>query len=887
MIPPNIVNDLPGDVAHALRSQFAFERELGRGGMATVYLARDLKHKRPVALKLLRAELGSSLGPQRFRLEIETAARLHHPHICPVYDSGEVYIDGGAGSPRLWFAMPFVPGGSLRDRLRQEGKLPVHEALRITREAAGALQFAHDEGVIHRDIKPENLLLSHDGAILVADFGVARLTDPGEGRNITGAGFAVGTPVYMAPEQATGEQQVDARADQYALAVTAYEMLAGAPPFPGATAAAIIANRFSKPTPSICVARPEVPPEVDEALQRALAVEPGERFDSVIEFARALQSTSRRSSAVAARRPWMLGAAMVVAGLLGAGGVFAWRKTHPLASEAAAVPVKVLAVLPFDNLGDSSDVYFADGVTDEVRSKLVQVGGIDVIARGSSNEYRHSGKPPDQIARELGADFLLTGTVRWDRSSSGASRVRVIPELVEIHPGEAPRTRWGQQFDAAITDVFAVQADIAGRVAEALDLALASSMRERLAALPTRNLDAYTAFLRGRELGLGERTTEAVRASMAEFQRAVSLDPQFAAAWAELGMAQLDAFQHGGSHSRDAEAAARSVERARTLAPQSPDTRLARGRFKQIAEGDPVAALTEYQAGLDMTPGRSDLLAATADARMRLDRWADGLADLERAARLDPRSPVVLGSLADTYGRMGRFRDARESMLRARALRPSSLSLAYTGARIAAAQGRVDQVRAILQAMEPVHGMRAVVAYVALREDLIWALDDERRKVLLQLTPEDLDGGRADWAIALAETHWLRRDHAGSRAYGDTAVAEFDKLVSAWGDRAGRGQLLALRAMSLAYAGRISEAVGDGERSNLIQIPGEKVAGPYTRYLLARIYLLAGEPEKALNRVEQMLRVPDYIKPAWIRIDPTLAGLRRSSRYTMIVGTGR
>ncbi|MGH7512390.1 MAG: protein kinase domain-containing protein [Gemmatimonadales bacterium] len=877
--------DLPADVARALHTQFQLERQLGLGGMATVYLARDLKHKRPVALKLLNAELGSSLGPRRFRLEIETAARLHHPHICPVYDSGEAYPGTSGGAPRLWFTMPFVPGGTLRDRLRREGRLAIEEALRIIRETAGALQYAHDEGVIHRDIKPENILLSHHGSTLVADFGVARPMEPPDGGHITGAGLAVGTPTYMAPEQATGDGAVDARADQYALAVTAYEMLAGAPPFVGPTAAAILSIRYTRPTPSLRADRPEVSPAVDEALRRALAVEPAERFGSVAEFARALETGS---PAPLRRRGWTgLLAAAAVAALLAAGGVFAWRAIRSTGVSVAPAAVKVLAVLPFENLGDSSDVYFADGVTDEVRAKLAQVGGLDVIARSSSSEYRRSGKPPSEIARELGANYLLTGTVRWERSPGGGSRVRVIPELVEIGPGGAPRTRWGQQFDAAITDVFAVQADIAGRVAQALDIALAAGTRERLAALPTRNIEAYTAYLRGREVSSGERSPDALRAALAEFERAVALDDRFAAAWAELAMAQLDAFQHGGTQSKDAEAAGRSVERARALAPASPDTRLASGRHQLVARGDAVAALAEYQAGLGISPGEVDLLSATADAELHLGRWADGLADLEHAARLDPRSPFVLGELADTYGRMGRFREARDAIARARELRPTSMSLAYTDARIAAAQGHLAEVRAILRAMEPIHGARTVVAFVALREDLIWALDDEHQRIVLQLTPADLDGGRADWALALAETHWLRGNRGLARGYGETAVGEFAALLSGWGDRGGRGQILALRAMSLAYAGRRDDAIAEGERSNEIQPLGERVAGPYTRYLLTRIYLLAGQPDKAMERIEAMLRVPDLITASWVRIDPTLARLRESARYREVVGTGR
>ena len=864
----------------ALRGQYALERVLGRGGMATVYLAHDFKHKRPVALKLLHTELGSSLGSARFRLEIETAARLHHPHICPVYDSGEVYTR--AGEARLWFTMPFVRGESVRDRLRREGRLPIQEALRITLEAAGALQYAHDEGVIHRDIKPENILLSHHGSTLVADFGIARPVDPPAERNLTLAGLALGTPAYMAPEQAMGVGTVDARADQYALAVTAYEMLVGAPPFAGPTGAAIMASRYLVPTPSVRDARPDLPQAVDEAVQRALALEPGDRFGSVAEFARALESRSGGAS----RRRWRpaLLAAAGVAALLIAGGMFAWRQAGPAVTVARPAVLKVLAVLPFENRGDTSGVYFADGVTDEVRTKLAQVGGLEVIARSSSNEYRGSGKSPEEIARELGADYLLTGTVSWEKPPGGGSRVRVTPELVEIRPGAAPRTRWGHPFEAALTDVFAVQADMAGQVAQALDLALGADARERLAARPTRNLEAYTAYLRGTELRSGEYSPETLRAAVAEFERAVALDPRFAAAWAELGLAQLDVFLLGGSQSRDAEAAGRSVERARALAAESPDTRLASGRHELVTRGDPVWALAEYRAGLQIAPGRADLLSATARAEMHLGRWADALANLEHAARVDPRSAVVLGGLSDVYARMGRFREADAAMARARELRPTSMSLAYTNARIAAAEGDLGQVRAILQSMEAVHGTRAVVAYVALREDLIWALDEERQRTLLQLLPADLDGGRADWALALAETHWLRGEGARARNFGNTAVTEFATLLSEWGGRVGRGQMVALRAMSLAYAGRIAEAIAEGERSNALQPPGEFVAGPYTRYLLARIYLLAGEPEKAMDRIEAIGQVPSYFSPGWIRIDPTLAGLERSKRYREVVG---
>jgi eukaryotic-like serine/threonine-protein kinase len=249
--------------------------------MATVYLARDLKHGRPVAIKVLRPALAMSMGPDRFRREITTAARLQHPHILSVHDSGET-PDG-----LLWYTMPYVRGESLRDRLKR-GRLPLEEALRITGEAGRALDYAHREGVIHRDIKPENILLTLDGDTLVADFGIARaLGGPAESR-LTQAGLALGTPAYMAPEQATGERSVDARTDQYSLAITCYEMLTGRPPFDGSTGAAVIAKRFSAPAPSARATRTDLSDATDRALQRALALDPAERFGTVAEFVRAL-----------------------------------------------------------------------------------------------------------------------------------------------------------------------------------------------------------------------------------------------------------------------------------------------------------------------------------------------------------------------------------------------------------------------------------------------------------------------------------------------------------------------------------------------------------------------------------------------------------------------
>jgi eukaryotic-like serine/threonine-protein kinase len=310
--------DLLSRLQSALEGHYIVERELGRGGMATVYLAHDLRHDRPVALKVLHSELAQSVGPDRFAREIRFAARLQHPHVLSVHDSG----DTGAG--QLWFTMPYVDGESLRDRLRREGQLSLDEALRIAREAAQALQYAHEQGVIHRDIKPENLLLSKDGSTLVADFGVARALGASEA--LTQTGMAVGTPAYMSPEQATGEGAIDARSDVYALGCVLYEMLAGEPPFTGPNAQAIIAKRFSTTPTPVRVVRPDVPEAVEAAVARALARSPAGRFASAAELGRALQPavmTPGGTRTAALPIPRGLGLSRRAAALLGGGAVLA------------------------------------------------------------------------------------------------------------------------------------------------------------------------------------------------------------------------------------------------------------------------------------------------------------------------------------------------------------------------------------------------------------------------------------------------------------------------------------------------------------------------------------------------------------------------------------
>ncbi|HET9275673.1 MAG TPA: serine/threonine-protein kinase, partial [Gemmatimonadales bacterium] len=572
----------------ALADRYTLERELGRGGMATVYLAHDLRHDRPVAFKVLHPELAASLGPERFQREIRLAARLQHPHILTLHDSGE-------HEGHLWFTMPFVEGETVRDRLRRERQLPLADALRIAREAATALEYAHRHGVVHRDIKPENLLLTTDGQVLVADFGIARALSGAEA-GLTETGMSVGTPAYMSPEQASGERAIDGRTDIYSLGAVLYEMLAGEPPFTGPTAQAIILRKFTEQPRPLRSVRETVPEAVDQAVSCALARSPADRWASAAEFARALEtaaspepvtaaSTVTKSSpppAAAAptqRSPRRFAVPLALIGgfAIGLGVLFAWRSNQAGPDDAAGV--RRLAVLPFENLGDSADEYFADGLTDAVRGKLIGLPGLQITGRSSSVEYKGGGKPAQQVGRELGVDYLLTGTVRWEKRKDGTSRVLVRPELIEVARAAAT---WQQPFDAGLEDVFQVQSDIAGRVADALNVALGADDKETLAEKPTTSLPAYDAFLKGEALtaGMSTQNPPDVRRAIGFYRQATVQDSAFVPAWCQLARAYAVLYRASAPTPELAEQARQAAEQARRLAPDRAESFLALGDYQ-------------------------------------------------------------------------------------------------------------------------------------------------------------------------------------------------------------------------------------------------------------------------------------------------------------------
>jgi TolB-like protein/tRNA A-37 threonylcarbamoyl transferase component Bud32/Tfp pilus assembly protein PilF len=924
-------------VRAALGDRYRVGRIIGEGGMATVYVAEDLKHRRNVAVKVMRRELAATVEAERFLREVEIAAQLNHPHILPMYDSGE---SGGV----LYYVMPFVEEESLQGRMSREGQMQAEEACRLAREVAEALAYAHERGIVHRDIKPANILLSA-GHALVADFGIARAVRAG-GEALTQTSSAVGTPQYMSPEQASGASDVDGRADVYAVGSVLYEMLAGEPPFTGPTAQVILARSLTEVPRPLAATRPELPAQISAVISKALARSPSDRYQTAGALAQALGVTLETSAsgvraAVAVEEPapallWMLFAVASLAALsvvfvlmrrwglpawavglavlflaIGAGVLVVigrverrrrngwqatglWRlftRTNAAVGGAmalglwAAVATMVavqapkgigegirLAVLPFELRGDTADTYLAAGIADEIRGKLAVLPGFRIIARTSSDQYRGTTKPIQQIGRELEADYLLSATVRTAADPTGGRRVQVVPELIGTRSGDVT---WQQTFDASLTDVFDVQSEIAGRVAEALGVALGGEERRKLAERPTSNLAAWDLYLKGRALTANDPAT--LKQAAGYFDQAAALDTTFTDAWARLAASLSNLYYNGTPDPEVARRARDAAERALAIDPDGSAPHAAMARYFMAVEKDPIRAEDQMTLALKASPNDPRVLTSASSLEETLGRWDEALSHLQRARRLDPRSVRTAGSLRTLLLLLRRYPEALDVGKDALALSPSDPNNIEGQAMIFLAQGDLAGARRVIDEAPGGLGQEALVAYLATYNDLFWVLDDAQQRVLLQLPPSAFFDDPTAWGSVFMQTYWYRGEKARARAYADTARMAFEaQLKSAPDDP----QLHVLLGLALAYMGRKDDAIAEGERGvALAPLTRDASNGAYYQHQLVRIYLMVGEPEKALDLLEPLLKMPYFLSPGWLRIDPTFASLRRNPRF--------
>jgi len=886
---------------------------LGAGGMGEVYRARDTKLDRDVAVKVLPERLAEDPDAlSRFEREAKAVAALSHPNILSIFDFGTQ--DGVA-----YAAMELLEGETLRGKL-DAGPIAQKQAVDYALQIAKGLSAAHERGVVHRDLKPDNLFVSRDGHVKILDFGLAlrRSLDatgreqtaagqqplaendetavPTLGGPLTEPGTVMGTVGYMSPEQVRG-LPVDHRSDIFSFGAILYELLTGARAFrrdtPSDTMAAIL--RDEPPEPAL--SGRNVSPALDNVVRHCLEKDRANRFQSATDIAFALTEASSQSftrSGIPAmaglrggsRKLLVVGAAALV---LAAAALLFWRasrRSGETDSASGSGSVKRIAVLPFENQGPPDEDYFADGIADEVRGKLTALTGLQVIARASSTPYRKTTKTPKQVAQELNAPYLLTGTVRWEKTGD-ASRVYVTPELVDVTHADAPVSKWQQRFDAPLTDVFQVQSDIAAKVAQALDRTLGAGEQKRLAERPTGNLAAYDAFLKGRD-ALGEgRTTDpaSLRKGLAFFEQAVALDPSFVEAWAELSHAATSLYANGVPTPELSRRAKEAAEKAIVLAPKRPDGYSALGGYERLVRNDLEAAAEQYEKGRRLAPGDTSFLFATAQVEQGLGRWDASLQHMRDAARVNPRSVPTWRVLGTTLMRMRRYPEAREALDRALALSPTNIDALEYKAMTYVEEGDLRGAREVVKSAPKEVDPTQLVAAFASYYSLGWVLDDSQRDLLLRLTPSAFDDDRGHWAWCLAEAYRLRGDAPNVRRYAEEAVKAMKEQVAAAPEDGGRhGDL----GVALSLLGRKEEAIREGERSVALEgLAKDKLYGTWNEQQLALIYTRVGEPEKALDRLEPILRLPSFLSSGWLKIDPAFDPLRSNPRFEKLVNAKR
>jgi eukaryotic-like serine/threonine-protein kinase len=882
-------------IAAALADRYRLERELGQGGMATVYLAEDIRHRRQVAIKVLRPDLTAALGPDRFMQEIEIAARLQHPHILGVFDSGSA--DGF-----LYYVMPYVDGESLRERLARQGELPVHEAVRLLSEIADALGYAHSRGVVHRDIKPENIMLSGRHA-LVMDFGVAKAVNEASGQNrLTTLGVALGTPAYMAPEQASADPHLDHRVDIYALGVVGYELLAGRPPFTGASPQQVLAAHVMQAPELLSSHRPSLSAALTNVIMKALEKRPADRWQSAEEMLDQLEplatpsggmtptATAPVAAAIAPKTArtrvprWSLAAVGLVV-LAAAAFAVSRAGGHAAGSVAEATGVRSVAVLPFENVGgDSGNAAFTDGMQSEILTDLTRLGALQVTSRNSVKEYRGSTKSMRQIGSELGVQSLLQGQVQ-----RAGSQVRVTVQLVD-----APTDRqiWADSYDRELTaqNIFTIQGDIATNVAQALRASFTSSQVAAAQKAPTANLEALDWYHRGQGIFANRGGDLSDTGATHAFARAVALDSNFASAWA--GLAAAESWKVRNGTTTDTLPARAALDRAAALAPTSSETKIAQAYYAYYARADYDGALALFKAVAAARPSDADAVAGVGYIARRRARWDEALAAERKLIELDPRNAGALADMGYTYLLTRRYAEAEQLLRRALIIDPGNQgAIGWLFQTLAFGRGDTAAARTLVASVpkDAAPEMRAFIdanlAHLARDFDSSTTAWTHTRLVRLVDRPQglifealnDLASGsagrarqRADSAAALATAFLARSTGAG--VFGN--AADFHTLLG----------------MARAIQGRSSEAVEEGQRAIALNPSARDASeGPRSADALVVIHLLLGHGDEAIRLITQQAHAPIsattmlFITQASIRLDPLFDAIRDDPRIQALL----
>ncbi len=905
-------------------SNYEILSQLSSGGMGSVYLAEDLKLHRRVAIKALIPEWAADPDRyRRFRWEAQVLAKLNHPNIVTIYA-----VEEEAGSHFL--IMELVEGKTLDELIPSVGMTP-EEVFRIAIPLADALAAAHERGIIHRDLKPGNIMVTDDGRVKVLDFGLAKRQDsavtPGSAQirarqPETQAGQMMGTIPYMSPEQLQGDT-VDPRTDVFSLGIILYEMATGSRPFSGNTWGDLASSILRDKPPSVTSLNVYLPRHLGRIVRHCLEKDPQRRFQTALDLRNELEELQREmltgeveASEVSAgqvptgtaagevpstrtdlsqvlrrrdseRRIAAAATLLVVVAIAALAWLrFGRQPEAPLPSEetatASAAGSHRIVVLPLENLGPEEHAYFAAGITEEITSRLAAVSALQVISRTTALTYDRAGKTVQEVGADLWIDYLLDGTVRWNTGAEGPSRVRVTPQLIRV----ADDTQmWSESYDRVIDDIFAVQSEIAGEVIRQLDIALLDPEREALAANPTRNLEAYQAYLRGMDYASRrESQPETWHLAVQMFSRAAELDPQFALAYAELSEAHSRMFHWNIDRRPERrEMARQAAEKALAIDPDLPEGHRALAYYYYRGHRDYEAALHEFDIAARKLPNDSHLLEGTAYIRRRQGRFEEAAANLEKALGIRPKSDWMAAELARTYTTMRRYQEADRYYQRAIALVPDQPAPYQSRARnFLLWRGDTAAARATLEDMPRQGSTSSVLAWYLLEvvdgEDQA-ALNRLNRNTKAKLIGIESIAYPRDLLHALAYQRMGEQERARELFENSRGMLE-RRLPKGTEDP----RLLIALGITYAGLGRDDDAVRAG-LSAVEQSPVARDAfiGPQFVEHLAWIYVMIGDHEAALDRIEYLLAIPSELSVPLLKLDPKWDPLRQSPRLRALI----
>ncbi|MEJ2535656.1 MAG: protein kinase [Calditrichia bacterium] len=862
--------------------------ELGRGGMGVVFLAEDTRLDRKVAIKFLPPQIaGNTEERKRFEIEAKAAAALNHPNIATIYAIEEA-------DDEMFIVMEYIDGQELKNIVRayHDTPIPIKDIINYAIQIAEGLQAAHEKGIVHRDIKSSNIMITEKGQVKIMDFGLAKV---GQGIQLTREKSTLGTVAYMSPEQARGDE-VDYRTDIWSFGVVLYEMLTGQLPFRGDYDQAVIyaiLNEYPKPLDE---ERPEMPKELQNIVTQALQKNPEERYQQVQDLLSDLKhmgtestesklkiSTRGNSLQVKTRKRNLIYYAMGIVILIAILGYFLFSPKNSVVPETSSTEKKMIVVLPFENLGLSEDEYFADGLTEEITSKLSGLSGLGVIARQSAMQYKKTLKSVRQIGEELGVSYILQGTVRWE-NTGGNEHVRVTPQLIDVSEGTQI---WSQASEEILSSSFKLQSEIAESVVQALDIKLALSEKQTLSTDITTNAAAYDYYLRGIISFRKSYNESDYKVAEEMLLKAIELDPNFSRAYAALSNVHSSTYFEYFDHTESRVLKAKqTAEKSLQLEPDLIEGHIAMGWYYYLCWLDYDNALTEFHYALKLQPDNAEAVGGIGYIYRRQGKFQEAVDYFRKALEISPRDQVMNDGIANTLILLRKYSQSEQYLQKIMVLAPDWREQYTTKALLYLLwSGDVERARSVLK--EADHQKIKVETgddiFVPIFVEIA-AANYEKALELIENMKTDVCDYQFFYIpkdILLAKIFGLTNHNKSEIAYYNSARVMLQSKLKEFPNDARMHS-----SLGIAYAGlgEKDKAIKEGKRGvELLPISKEAWNGYYRELDLAKIYAMTGEYDLAIDKVDYLLSIPGVLSVPYIKIDPVWKPLLNIPRFKKVL----